>query len=89
MSDKKPQREPVNPKTPEEWQEVVDMADAFLRVDSARRYGLITGGPAVNVSRCDELLAQGKARGIVPDPARVELILRTLAYGPAEEGKKP
>jgi len=35
------------------------------------------------------LLAQGKARGIVPDPARVELILRTLAYGPAEEGKKP
>lgn len=40
-----------------EWQEAVDGAYALLALDAARRYGLITGGPGVNVGRCRQILA--------------------------------
>jgi hypothetical protein len=56
-----------DPQTPEEWQEAVNGACVMLMVDSARQYGLVFGGPEVNVERCDELLARGKQLGVVPD----------------------
>lgn len=58
------------PRTPEQWQQAVDLAYACLWFDSAKQYGLVTGGPEVNVHRCDELLARGKAKGFVADPDR-------------------
>jgi len=55
-----------DPKTPEEWQEAADAAHFLLLVDSARQYGLITGGPEANVDRCISILEQAKAQGITP-----------------------
>jgi len=37
-----------------------------LLLDSARQYGLVTGGPEIDVERCEEILTLGKARGIEP-----------------------
>ncbi len=57
-----------DPQTPVEWQEAVDVAHMLLTIDSARQYGLIKGGPAVNVDRCAEIIKRGAALGFVPAP---------------------
>lgn len=67
-----------DPTTPAEWQQAVDWSELFLRLDSARQYGLITGGPVVQVDRCVDLLARGKAQGIEPIAANVEAYLRII-----------
>jgi hypothetical protein len=59
-------RERVDPKNAGEWQEAVDAACFLLLIDSARQYGLITGGPTVNVSRCEDILERGRKQGVVP-----------------------
>jgi hypothetical protein len=64
-----------NPRTPAEWQEAVDGAEACLLLDSARQYGLIEGGPGVNVDRCVGILEHGRARGIVPTTEGVERMI--------------
>lgn len=56
------------PQTTQEWQEAVDIAHVWLLVDSARQYGLVTGGPEIDVNRCLELLEQGRQQGILPSP---------------------
>lgn len=56
----------TDPKTPEQWQEAVDAAEGLLLIDSARQYGLITGGPKINADRCDEILRRGRERGVYP-----------------------
>lgn len=61
-----------NPTTPEDWQLAVDAAKGALALDSARQYGFVTGGPTVNVDRCEEILREGAARGIRPSPDAVE-----------------
>lgn len=66
------------PRTPEEWQAAVDAAQGALTLDSARKYGLVTGGPVVNVDRCVELLEAGRKRGIVPSPDAVEKFVAEL-----------
>lgn len=68
--------EPVDPATPDEWQEAVDIASAMLLINAAVRYGLVTGGPAVAVSRCEEILRRGLAQGITPREFAAE---RTVA----------
>jgi len=55
-----------DPQNPIEWQAAVDAAEAYLLFDSATKYGLVRGGPVVNVHRCEYLLAKGKERGVVP-----------------------
>ena len=55
-----------DPQTPEEWQDAVDGAQALLEIDSAKQYGLITGGPDADVQRCEEILLYGKALGVTP-----------------------
>ena len=61
-------KKPCDPRSPEEWQGAVDMA-AFLRIiEDCRMYGLVTGGPKVDISRCDDILEKGKRRGVVPAP---------------------
>lgn len=58
---------PQNPETPEEWQTVVDAADALLKLDAARMYGLVTGGPEVDGERCWEVVHRGREEhGIEP-----------------------
>lgn len=62
----------TEPQTDEQWQEAVDMSHALILIDSAVKYGLVTGGPGINVDRCQELLDRGKARGTFPRPGAVE-----------------
>ena len=68
-----------DPLTPEEWQHAVDAAHALLVLDSARKYGLIIGGPVVNPDRADDILAQGRARGINPSPDAVDRLVAELS----------
>jgi hypothetical protein len=49
-----------------------------LLLDSARLYGLVTGGPHVNVARCDVILARGKQRGVVPVEAGVDAHIHAI-----------
>jgi hypothetical protein len=70
-----------DPQTPEEWQEAVDLAEAHVLIESARQYGLITGGPKVNVLRCTELLDLGRRRGHRPGKEAVKRMIGELARG--------
>ncbi|HWP59475.1 MAG TPA: hypothetical protein VNL14_16405 [Candidatus Acidoferrales bacterium] len=63
-----------DPQTREEWQEALDMASVLMLID-ARKYGLITGGPEVNVERCADVLRRGAARGYKPSADAVERLL--------------
>ena len=66
------------PKTSEEWRDAVDMADALLMLASCRMYGVVDGGPKINLTRCEELVEQGKARGIKPRPDAFERLYAAL-----------
>lgn len=68
----------ADPRTLTEWQDAVNGASFFLLVDSARQYGLVTGGPKINADRCDEILRRGAQRAIRPLPFE-ELV---KIYGP-------
>lgn len=61
-----------DPETPAEWQNAVDAARGSLALDGAREYGLIIGGPEVNVERCQHLLEQGEERGVYPSDDAIE-----------------
>jgi len=62
----------IDPKTPGQWQEAVDSAYGALVLESAKAYGLLTGGPVVNVDRCEKILRRGARRGIYPAPDAIE-----------------
>lgn len=62
----------IEPQTDAEWQDAVDAAQGALALDAARAYGLVEGGPGVNVARCEEFLAKGEARGIHPTGDAIE-----------------
>lgn len=64
--------EPRLPDSDGEWQECVDLAHGLLAIQSAREYGLITGGPHCDTDRCVELLELGKARGFTPSATASE-----------------
>ncbi len=70
---------PRNPRTRAEWRVAVNMAQACLVLDSARQYGLVTGGPTINLDRCQSILQQGVARRIRPTDADVDAILILIA----------
>jgi hypothetical protein len=72
-----------DPQTPAEWQEAVNLARFLLDVEASKSYGLLAGGPATNVARCEELLKRGKDLGFHPAPT-VELVKQFVA-GPASE----
>jgi hypothetical protein len=72
---------PRLPENGEALQNLVDMSHGFLLLDSARKYGLVTGGPGVNVERCVEIIEHGEARGIKPRPDAAERMLAAIADG--------
>jgi hypothetical protein len=61
-----------DPRTPAEWQDAANAAQAALLLDSARQYGLVTGSPAVHVNRCEDILSRARDRGITPHPVGVD-----------------
>jgi hypothetical protein len=66
------------PVTPAEWQEAVDIAHGALVLDAARLYGLVTGGPIVDVARCIEIIEQGRQRKIFPSHGAIERFAAAL-----------
>lgn len=62
----------ADPQTHDEWQAAADSAEALLLLDSARQYGLLTGGPKVNVDRAQEILDAAAKLGITPRPDAAE-----------------
>jgi hypothetical protein len=70
-------KEPI---TNAEWQEAVDLAKGFLHLDAAVKYGLVTwSGGVIYVHRCEDILRQGKERGVTPTPGCVERFVAKLA----------
>jgi len=69
----------MNPMTPAEWQEAVDAASGCLALEAARLYGLVTGGPKVNVARCEEILALGAELGVIPAEDAIEHFMEVVA----------
>jgi hypothetical protein len=67
-----------NPRTPEEWQEAVNLAHFYLRMKGARLYGLIYGGPTVDVARCEQILLDGRDRGFHPQPEALAGLVEAL-----------
>ena len=65
-----------DPTTPTEWQEAVDLAEFYVCLDSAAKYGLVTGGPQINLERCEQILRDGRALGYRPSVNCVERILK-------------
>ena len=59
----------------DEWQDAVDSAHVLLLIDSARKYGLVTGGPEADIERCEQMIRDGRARGVVPRPDAVERLI--------------
>lgn len=69
---------PREPKTREEWQIAADAAHGALALDAARKYGLITGGPVVDVERCTAIIDAADARGIAPARDAVERFVAAM-----------
>lgn len=55
------------------------MASFFQLLDASRRYGLVSGGPGVDLDRCDRLLREGARRGF--RPARHEQLVARYLKG--------
>jgi hypothetical protein len=55
-----------DPESREEWQAAADAAHFYLALDGCRQYGLVEGGPTIDVDRCLEMLDKAKAIGITP-----------------------
>lgn len=76
---------PQDPQTPIEWQNAVDAADALLKLDAARLYGLVRGGPEVDAERCWEIVHRAyELHGIEPAEDAVERLIAELGVGETE-----
>lgn len=60
-------------------QELVDVAYVMLAIDSAHAYGLIEGGPEINVERCREVLDHGNGLGLLPSVDAIERLIAGAA----------
>ncbi|MDP9479617.1 MAG: hypothetical protein M3R38_28800 [Actinomycetota bacterium] len=80
---------PAEPNTPEEWQRAVDAADALLKLDSARIYGLVKGGPEVDVDRCWDLMHKARElHGIEPSEDAVRRGHHPRAKSPSPKSRR-
>jgi hypothetical protein len=71
----------TDPHTPHEWRVAVVFAETLLRFESARLYGLITGGPTVAVARCEDILERGRRLGYVPTEAEITEAVGAIVRG--------
>jgi hypothetical protein len=72
------------PKTRAEWQEAVDAAAAARVVADCMMYGLLVGGPTINVERCDQIIERGQAREVYPSGPVADLAVELVASINAE-----
>lgn len=76
-----------DPETDDEWREAALLARGALLLESAKAYGLVRGGPVVDVPRCEELLARASARGIEIDDH--DAAVAFVAYANAMAAARP
>lgn len=76
----------TTPTTPYEWQNAMDLAHGALVLESVRQYGLVTGGPAVNVERCQEIYHQAKDRGHRPSANSIDMFVAACQSGYGRSG---
>lgn len=69
---------PRNPKNNREWQEAADLAEVYLKIDSAHQYGLIEGAPDIDIERCEKILKLAARRHIKPDPEALTKYLQGM-----------
>lgn len=73
------------PASPNEWQVAAEAARACLILDAAWSYGIVTGGPGVDVDRCTEILRRAKALGVEPSCDALERHVNAWMEAAAEE----
>jgi hypothetical protein len=78
---------PKRPRTRAEFQEAVDAAAGLRSIADCKMYGLIEGGPAIDVDRCDMMLEAGRVAGVFPSKPVSELALEMIAAINAESGR--
>jgi hypothetical protein len=76
------------PKTQVEWQRAVDAAAGLRAVADCKMYGLLEGGPEINVARCDQILELGAAIQVYPSRSIKDLAIAAIAMLNLE-GRKP
>ena len=76
-----PTAAPIMPSTDAEWREACNLAFTYIRIDAARAYGLISGGPTIDVARCEHIIVEGKRRGIESDEASFRKLLQLILTG--------
>lgn len=69
----------LEPKTATEWQSAVDAAAGLRAIADCKMYGLLEGGPTIDVRRCDEILKSGAARGFRPSQSVNQLAVGMVA----------
>jgi len=78
-------KRPQDPQSQAQWREAATLARAYLLIDAAKTYGLMVGGPAIDVDRCERVLEQARARGVeVPDEHAEAAALELIAQHNAQ-----
>jgi hypothetical protein len=61
----------------EEWQDAVNIVQALLTLDAARKTGSVSSkGPIIDTTRCTDTLRRGERMGIAPQPEKVLGVLQ-------------
>ncbi len=64
----------------------MDAAAACRAIADCMMYGLLEGGPGIDVARCDEILESGRKLGIGPSKSETDLALGFIrAYNAEQE----
>ena len=77
-----------HPQTRKEWQEAVDGAAGLRAIADCKMYGLIEGGPKIDVHRCDEILRRARKRGFAPSRPVTDLAIGLIGAMNAEADEK-
>lgn len=67
-------KKPQDPNTPQEWQEAINRAVLFRALHASKFYGMVEGGPTIDIDRCDEIFAQAIAQGYRPNATLEQLL---------------
>ena len=66
------------PSTDAEWQLCVDACTGLRMIEDAKLYGLLEGGPEINMERIDYFLERAAEKGIQPSKPPAELAIEML-----------
>lgn len=67
-----------DPTTQAEWQMAVDVAAGLRAIADCKMYGLIKGGPGIDVARCDQILELGASLQVHPSRPTKDLALEMV-----------